>query len=274
MREVFGLGFRVAYDGSAFAGFQIQSHRNSIQAELERALKIFFRQKIRIHFTSRTDAGVHAYDQWIFIPGAWHLFDSLSKIEKKRCLHSINALLPESIRCWEILKLTPSFNPKKSIQWKEYEYWVAWGPVMDPMLTSLTWWVRSPLDISAMKHALVSLKGEHDFSAFMKGASRHSGSTVRTIYKADIRIELSKSISSLRILKFRFRGSGFLHHMIRNIVGTSIEVGRGRIASLEATLKSGDRREAGMRAPAGALRLVRTKARAQDFKIVPSYSVE
>lgn len=235
----------------------MQTHRHTIQVEIERALKTFFRKSVRIHFTSRTDAGVHALDQWVMIKKGYSIFDSLSPVEKKRCLHSLNALLPDDIRLFQILKLSPKFHPKTSVQWKEYEYTFALGPVLDPLWINRVWWIRADLDIDKMRDRLKSFEGEHDFSAYATRVKNIKGSTVRKIYSAELTVKRSRFIPSLRFVTVRIRGSGFLHHMVRNMVGSLVELGRGR-SSLKPPLL----------APAGALVLRRTKVNSKYFKIV------
>lgn len=261
------LGFRVAYDGKKYAGFQIQARHRTIQAEIERALSTFFRHKIKIEFSSRTDAGVHAFDQWICIRHGFKYFEQISASQKARCLHSLNALLPDDIALWQLLKLKPEFHPKKSIQWKEYEYVVAMGPTLDPNIRDRAWWVRASLDIVGMREALKQLEGEHDFAAFQTRSKSFRGSTVRRLYRARLKVN-SSLVPSLRILRFQFRGSGFLQHMVRNLVGTLVDLGRGRRDEVKETLGSKDRRNAGVNAPSGALTLLRSAVPKRLFQIV------
>lgn len=253
-----GLGFRVAYDGRRYSGFQIQSGRNSIQAELERALKIFFRREIRIQYTSRTDTGVSAVDQWINIPEGWQYFQTLSPSDRDRCAHSLNGLLPADIRIWKMMKLSPQYHPKTSVRWKEYRYLIAHGPTYHPAWISPSWWIRSPLDRRKIHGDLQTIVGTHDFAGFMSRASRYEHSTSREIFRAELHERPSSEIADLTWIEFRIRGSGFLHHMVRNIVGSIVAHARGQLQDFTKILLSKKRRDAGVRAPAEPLRLYRT----------------
>jgi tRNA pseudouridine38-40 synthase len=169
----------------------------------------------------------------------------------------LNAILPEDIKIWQLLKLSPDFSPKNSIEWKEYEYIVAMGPVLDPLLRNRAWWIRAPLKVKVIQRHLKKFMGEQDFVGFMKRPKNFKGSTIRKIFKAEVKAISSPAIRSLTILRFRFRGSGFLHNMVRNFVTDAVEVGRGR--SLD---------EAGDLAPPGALCLTRSKVKSKYFEII------
>jgi tRNA pseudouridine38-40 synthase len=262
----FHLGFRVAYNGKDFCGFQAQANQRSLQSELEKVFTIFFRKKIQIDFTSRTDAGVHAYDQWILIKEGYGLYKNLSNDEKERFLHSLNALLPSSIKIWSLLKLERTFHPKKSPSSKEYLYKVFHGPLVDPLMQDTVWWVRAPLDLHSIKKALKEIEGTHDFSAFSKSSGIKKKDCVRKILKATVRSKSHSVFANTRILEFRFSGTGFLHHMVRNLVGTLIAIGAGNSRSISEILRSKDRRLAGKTAPAAALILYKTNISKKLYK--------
>jgi tRNA pseudouridine38-40 synthase len=259
------LGFRVAYFGKNFQGFQMQAHEHSIQFRVEQALSIFFRRPVKIEFTSRTDSGVHAYDQLIMVRNSYELFANLSLVDKKRFFISINSLLKDEIVIWKILKLAPTFHPKKHILWKEYEYFLYQGVVTDPLMTDVHWSVRSPLDMKRMLRELKKLKGKHDFSSFASATkNRHEGvDNVRTILEASLKMNRHPRISALREYRFLFRGDGFLYRMVRNIVGALVEIGRGKDIDVAAVLKSKKRLSIVKAAPPQGLVLRRTKIQAR-----------
>jgi len=260
------LGLRVAYDGRNFSGFQIQPHKNTVQAELEKAVSIVFRDKIRIHFTSRTDAGVHAYDQWVLIKNGHQKFLNLSEKDKKRLRIAINGVLPESIRVWDVLKLKKDFHPKHSVEWKEYHYKVLNGRILDPLMEDSVWWVIKPLDIDKIRGALIEFIGTHDFSSFAKQSGLKRENNTRTIIDATLVSKPHPTIKGVKLLTFCFRGNGFLHNMVRNMVGTLIKVGKGEQISIKKILKSKDRTLAGRNAPAQALILAKTSVIKGTYK--------
>jgi tRNA pseudouridine38-40 synthase len=263
------LGFRIAYDGKDFSGFQLQPNLKTVQLEIEKALEIVFQHKpMRIQFTSRTDSGVHAYDQWAMLKGQ---FDKLSESKFKdgsQLKHSLNGVLPASIRVWDVVRIKDEFHPHRSVEWKEYQYQVLNGRITDPLLESSAWWVRSPLDINRMRAALKDIMGTHDFSAFAKqsGAARHDNT--RTILEAVIQVKAHPHMKDIKVISFRFRGDGFLHNMVRALVGTLIKVGKLDDVSIKKILKSKDRSEAGRNAPANALILAKTKVDRSYYRSV------
>lgn len=265
------LGFRVSYKGKNFRGFQAQAHSNSVQQVIENALSILLRTSIRIQFTSRTDSGVHAYDQLILVPDGWPLFENLKPLEKKRFLISLNSLLGGEICAWDLLRLKQSFHPKKDVLWKEYHYQITQGLSFDPLLKESAWAIRSPLNLEAMLRALKLMKGTHDFTGF---ASKHRMTdpevdNVRTILDASIMLKGHPWISRLHYYTFRFRGDGFLYRMVRNMVGALVQVGRGEDVDISRILKTKQRPSEVLSAPAQGLVLAKTKIPSRFFvKIV------
>ncbi|MBN8555777.1 MAG: tRNA pseudouridine(38-40) synthase TruA [Deltaproteobacteria bacterium] len=266
------LGFRVAYDGKDFFGFQSQKNQHTLQDEIEKSLSIYFGKKIRIDFTSRTDAGVHAFDQWIMIKDGMKLYKKLSLYKQKSLLYSLNSLLAPSVNIVSVLQLSKDFHPKRSVKSKEYSYFVFQGPVLDPFMRQRSWWIRSALDFSKMKKAMKEIVGKHDFSAFAKMTSlRNKKDGIRKILKADLFRTPHPFIQGVFIFEFRFLGEGFLHHMVRNLVGTVVEIGQRRSTSKTALSisqirESKDRRVAGKTAPAAALFLNRTVVPAKFWR--------
>ncbi|MDB5038330.1 MAG: tRNA pseudouridine synthase [Bacteriovoracaceae bacterium] len=260
------LGFRVSYDGTSFQGFQSQSNSKSIQQWIEKAFSIFFRQEIKIQFTSRTDSGVHAYDQIVVLRNGHSLYSALQLSEQKRLLYSLNALLKGRVCVWKVFRLKADFNPKSDIDWKEYHYQVHQGPVFDPLMTGTAWWIRSSLNLPLMKEALRQLVGHHDFSAFAdkkssttKKISSEVVDNCRTILNAQVIVTKHPYINEINTIQFRFRGKGFLYRMVRNMVGVVVGIGRGIPWSAETLLQSKKRPQLLVSAPANGLVLAKTQ---------------
>ena len=256
------LGFRLAYHGKPFFGFQIQSNAPTVQEAVEKALRTLFRKSIRVQFTSRTDTGVHAYDQWVLIENGMHLWNELSSRERARFLISFNALLKGEIVVWQILSVRDDFQPKKTIEWKEYIYSVLNSPALDPLQRETAWWVARPLDVAAMRRAQKELLGTHDFAAFAKAVrSDPEKSTVRTLTAVSVTERRHPFMLSARHIIFRFRGTGFLHHMVRRLVGDLVSVGLGESESLMPILRSKDPKKGRFNAPPEGLFLARTSVK-------------
>lgn len=253
------LGFRVAYDGKPYSGFQKQPRDKTIQDEIEKALGILFKAQISIDFSSRTDTGVHALDQMVFLRNGYSLWESLSDKKQKAFLLSLNSILPDAIRVREVMRLRADYHPKHSALWKEYHYRVVMGAIAPPLERGQVLWIRRPLDIDAMKRSIKSFVGTHDFRAFGKRIQRYEGDTVRKILRAELHVGVYPTMKELTHLRFVFRGEGFLHHMVRTMVGTLLEVGQGENHLISRLLKSGVRSEAGVNAPGHPLVLVKTQ---------------
>ena len=235
---------RVAYVGSGFFGWQIQTELRSIQKELWKAILSFDRNATMPAGTSRTDAGVHANAQGVLV-----------LLEKEwvpyRLLSAINAHLPWDIRVISAQKAPKNFFPRSHAAAKRYVYRIHEGPSEDPFLHKRRWHIfgATPLNRIAMKNAASYLIGTHDFSSF-----RHSEctptSTCRTLYQ----IQLEEGVSTLNII---FDGNRFLMHMVRIISGTLVEIGKGRISEsdIPIILAAKDRRKAGITAPPHGLYL-------------------
>jgi tRNA pseudouridine38-40 synthase len=238
------LKLTLCYEGSDFAGWQVQPHQRTVQAEIEKALLEIEGKPVRVHGSGRTDAGVHALGQVASL-------ELENRIPLKNLQKALNCLLPPAIRILDIAEVGPEFHARHSALAKTYEYRWWREDVCPPFERRYVWRHPYPLDEAAMSEAAPLFEGEHDF----RSLATHNGtdllSTVRTIYSS--RLE--------RIgprLIYRVRGSGFLYNMVRNIVGTLLEVGRGNIQahSIPAILEARDRVAAGPTAPAVGLFLV------------------
>lgn len=232
----------VAYDGRNYHGFQRQSNALTVQQVLEERLAVIMGHPVTVIGAARTDAGVHAFGQVVN-------FHATGSIPTDRIPQAMNSLLPDDIAVWQAAEVPASFHARYDACGKVYEYRVWQGRYRDPFHRDLTWHVPMSLDMAAMSQALALLEGRHDFSAF-----RASGGApvrpVRTIYQALCRRDGD-------MLVFCFAGDGFLYHMVRNIVGTVVEVGLGRrsVAAVQQVLLSRDRNLAGPTAPAAGLYL-------------------
>ena len=240
------------YDGAGFSGLELQPGKRTVRGELARALKKLYKRDIRFITASRTDAGVHALGQVIsFSPPLAIPLDKLPT--------ALNSVLPDDIRVTGARVQGPGFHARYDAKAKEYEYLIYNGPVLPPHLRGLAWQVKSKLDVAAMNKAAKYLVGKHDFSSFC-AAHSDDKEKVRTIHKLGIR-HSSFGIwagQKHRVIRVKVRGDGFLYKMVRNIVGTLVEVGLGKRTpeNVQTILKAKNRKLAGKTAPAHGLCLL------------------
>ncbi|MFN8058712.1 MAG: tRNA pseudouridine(38-40) synthase TruA [Vicinamibacterales bacterium] len=248
----------LAYDGTDYVGWQRQAEGESIQGVLERACGQVLQEPVSVAGAGRTDAGVHALGQVVS-------FVTAGDMETDVLQRALNATLPPSVRVLEAVEVDAAFHARFGATRKVYVYRVWNAPVADPFEARFSWHVPARLNVDAMRAALVGLLGRHDFSTF-RGAGSDVRSSVRTLHAATIArgrawsaAALGESADDAHLLSLRFEGDGFLRHMVRNIVGTIVDVGRGRFASeaVAAMLAARDRGPAGPTAPPHGLFLVR-----------------
>lgn len=234
----------IQYIGAGYAGWQIQAQRPTVQGTLKDALTRVSGETASIVAAGRTDAGVHALGQVIH-------FRLQKDLPPPRLLRALNGVLPADIRVLKLVAAPPDFHAQKHARRKRYEYRIYNGPVLSPFLNGFVYHVVHPLDHDAMQSACRLFSGAHDFSGFA-AASTTVKSRRRTIF-------LSRLQKSGHRLVYQVEADGFLHHMIRNIVGTLLQVGKGQRPpdDISSILKSRDRRHAGPTAPAHGLYLVR-----------------
>ena len=234
----------IAYDGTAYQGWQVQKIGLGVQQKLEEAIHRIFPSVRRIRSSSRTDTGVHALGMVadMTIPRG-ELRMPLRKVPL-----AINAYLPDDIRVVSAVRVPSHFHARFDAQKKQYRYFVWNHPVMNPLLRRTAWHVPSPLDVRAMRAAVRHLLGRRDFRSFAANHTYAIEDTVRTLH----RCEIKRSGPSLT---FVLEGDGFLYKMCRGIVGTLVQLGRGKFteAELKAMVAAQDRRVAGMTAPAHGL---------------------
>ena len=236
----------VAYDGSAYSGFQEQNNAPTIEGEITRCLKELLGEEIRVVGGSRTDAGVHALCNVA-------VFDTESRIPGEKISYALNQRLPEDIRIRESREMPAGFHPRHCESRKTYEYKIINDKFPIPTKRLYGHFTYVPLDERRMKAAAAYLVGEHDFKSFCSAGSQVL-STVRTIY--DIQAEREKEEITIRVT-----GNGFLYHMVRIIAGTLMEAGKGlwEPDHMKDIIAARDRSAAGPTAPACGLMLVKYK---------------
>ncbi len=230
----------VAYDGTAYHGFQIQENALTIQHFLEKALAALYGTCIRVEAAGRTDAGVHARGQVVN-------YCAPSLVPEAQLPAALNGLLPKDILVIGAKQVEESFSARRDARAKIYSYTIDRGPFPDVLCRRYAWHISRPLDLQAMQKAATYLEGKHDFRAFQAAGSRVR-TTVRTLFSLKLTVEG-------QFISFGFNGDGFLYKMVRNITGTLVEVGLGRLSDQDITpiLLAGNRKQAGATAPARGL---------------------
>jgi len=234
------------YAGTAYHGWQIQPGVPTIQGTLQRCLAIVLREPVVARGAARTDAGVHALGQVASVA-------SSKEIDPRRLRRSLNAILPEDIAVREAQVVPDSFHARHSALGRIYRYTVSSGDHLSPFHRQFTAHTFHPLDVEAMDRAARSLVGTRDFSSF-KAAGDLSDSPVKDLRSSRVTREGERG----ELVVYTVEATSFLQHMVRNIAGTLIEVGRGRILPdrVPEILEARDRRAAGPTAPAQGLMLV------------------
>ncbi len=252
----------LSYDGSEFAGWQVQPGLATIQGTLASAIGRLTGEKVLPQGSGRTDAGVHALAQVA-------TFETNSSIPISNWIKALNDILPASVRVLEASEANADFHARKSARAKTYRYRIYRGAICPPFLARYVWHYPFPLDEQVMMSAAAVVIGEHDFTSFAavdperverqtENQAGHGGSqsqaetsNVRTVFSSAWSREGDEFI-------YTIRGNGFLHHMVRNLVGTFLLVGKGTLSAedVEQILAQRDRSAAGPTAPAAGLNLV------------------
>jgi tRNA pseudouridine38-40 synthase len=234
----------LSWDGTAYAGWQRQPGPPTVQSLLLQEVMRLCGADARAVGASRTDAGVHALRQTVSVR-------TTSALAPDALLRALNASLPRDIRVIDAREAAAEFDARRCARGKRYAYVIDNGPVATPLLRRYAWHIRRPLDVPAMRAAVAALRGQHDFSAFRAAAGRDAPPvcTVRALH-----IVRRKQCVAILISADRY-----LHHMVRTIVGSAVDIGRGRHPAtwLGEVLRSRDRAMAGMTAPGRGLFLVR-----------------
>ena len=241
-REKRNLKLTIAYDGSGYHGFQRQLNACTVQQVLEEKLSNLLNERIAVAGAARTDAGVHAYGQVVS-------FWTESAIPTERIPIAMAGVLPRDIAVIDAASMPVNFHARFSSCSKIYLYRIHNTTVPNPLLRNHAWQVHRQLDAEAMHEALQSLAGEHDFSSF-QAAGSSARNPVRTLYAVKCERQGNN-------IEFLFHGNGFLYHMVRNIVGTAVDVGMGKItqADFQSIFSGRDRTVAGATAPPNGLYL-------------------
>lgn len=235
------------YEGTSYHGWQYQVGMTTIQQVLEECIGTITQEKIRVFGSGRTDAGVHALNQVAN-------FTTNTTIEAKNLLRGINSLLPEDIVVKDLMDTDGAFHARYDAKSKVYLYQIVNSPVRSALYSRYAWFVRESLDIERMRDASSCLLGTHDFSSFC-AANCGIKSHVRTV------MNISVEMNQRGIVKVYVEADGFLKYMVRNIMGTLSDVGRGKLspAAFKGIMETKDRRRAGVTAPACGLFLKEVK---------------
>jgi tRNA pseudouridine38-40 synthase len=263
----------LSYDGGDFAGWQVQPGRETVQGSLASAIGRLTGENVLPQGSGRTDAGVHALAQVAS-------FATASVIPAENWLRALNDILPPAIRVLEVTDAAPDFHARKSALAKTYRYRILRAPICPPFLARYVWHYPHPLDESAMKEAAGAIVGEHDFTSFAAadperlkriaaGENASLGNVSRGIATSGIAASTDAPTNVRTIhsstwaregdeLIYIVRGSGFLHHMVRNLVGTFLLIGKGTVTQQDfrRILDARERTAAGPTAPASGLYLV------------------
>jgi tRNA pseudouridine38-40 synthase len=234
----------IAYDGTAYEGWQVQKTGTGVQEKVESALAKLFPSHPRLHSSSRTDTGVHA----LGMVAHFETSDPQRKLPARKLALALNAWLPPDIRIVSAARAKADFHARFDAAGKQYRYTVWNHSAMNPLLRHSAWHVPRLLDIAAMRKASRHFIGKHDFAAFTANTRYDKGSTTRTVIRCDLKRQGP-------LLTFIIEGDGFLYKMCRGIVGTLVQVGQAKLApdQIKTMIAKKDRRLAGMTAPAHGL---------------------
>jgi tRNA pseudouridine38-40 synthase len=237
----------LAYDGTAFAGWQRQPAARTVQGELEAAIERITRARSKCIASGRTDAGVHALGQVVS-------FQSETKLDGPTLTKALNAELPEDLFVFEVAEAAPSFHALRDAVRKRYRYVIEDGRVMDIFDRKYVWHVYQRLDVAAMQAAAAPLVGTHDFTSYETAGSPRLTS-IRTVY--DLSVERVAGPRTDRVV-IEVEADGFLYNMVRNFAGTLVAVGKGKEPPgwPADVLAMKDRTRAGMTAPPQGLFLL------------------
>lgn len=234
------------YDGTAYVGWQVQPNGPSIQGTLEAALESLLGTPTQVEVAGRTDSGVHAFGQVC-------AFNTDRALPMKAYWRGLNGVLPDDIAVVEAAEVPDAFDPRRWAAGKRYRYLISNRPRRSPLLRRTHWEIFAPLDVEAMAEGARHLLGRHDFSAF-RAADCQAKHPIREIREALVKREGET-------IRIELEGTAFLKHMVRNITGTLVEVGKGKKSPewVGELLASKDRSKAGSTAPAQGLALVEVR---------------
>lgn len=238
------LKLTIAYHGARYKGWQVQKSGITVQQKVEEALKRFFPSVDRVHSSSRTDTGVHARGMVAHVEVQKDEF----RIGELKLRLALNAFLPDDVSVTEVKRVPGNFHARFDAAGKQYRYMIWNHPALNPLQREVSWHVPRELDFLRMQEGAKFFIGNHDFRAFAVKREYEMRSTIRVVSNC----KLYKKDSMLTCL---IEGEGFLYKMCRGIVGTLVEVGLGKLKPVDIRniLKSCDRSQAGMTAPAHGL---------------------
>jgi len=236
----------VEYDGTDFHGWQVQPNARTVQAELEDAIRRMLGESPRVLAAGRTDAGVHAAGQVVS-------FTLQRAISSEALQRGLNALSPRDVAIRAVEVVDDAFDPRRAARSRVYVYRIWNAGWISPFWRRYTWHVSRPLNVDAMRAGAQWLLGEHDFSSF-RAAGCDAEHAVRRLLRSEVE-------QRAEMITYTIEATAFLRHMVRNIVGTLVEVGAGERAAdgLAALLAARDRTLAGATAPASGLCLTEVK---------------
>jgi tRNA pseudouridine38-40 synthase len=234
------LKLTLEYDGAPFVGWQVQPNGPSVQGAVQDAVEKLCGAKVRVTGAGRTDAGVHARGQVASL-------DPPRQLPLSAWTAGLNGHLPAEIACVRAEEAPPGFDARRWARGKRYVYTLIRSPVRSPLWRGRAWEIHRPLDVAAMEAALAHLRGVHDFSA-LRAADCPARTTVREVRELCLRVE---ALREGEMIELRIEATAFLKHMVRNLVGTLVEVGHGKRSpeSVHDLLESRDRTRAGPTAP-------------------------
>jgi len=251
------LRLTISYDGAGFRGFAAQPGQRTVSGALGDAIAVVVGHRVELVCAGRTDAGVHARGQVVHV-------DVREDADPTRLMRSVNTLLKPAVVVRSVEVAPPGFDARRSARTRRYRYLILEDPTGDPLLAPLSWRVPGPLDLRAMASAADALLGEHDFRAFCRRVpGTEAGTPIRRrVLDArfgEVPLRSGEFGPEARLLRFDIEATSFCHQMVRSVVGTLVEVGRGRRRASDVNwlLQSGDRsRVGGVIAPPHGLCLV------------------
>src|SRR6202047_1440813 len=240
----------IAYDGTDFHGWQIQANKPTVQGEIVNVLRSITQENVQLHAAGRTDAGVHALGQ----VGSFRTQSALSAGKFQRAL---NALLPPTIRIAAAEEVGPDFNARWSARGKIYRYRMYRGKVVPPMLWRYALHYPFPLDEEAMRDAAARFVGVHDFASFAASTGSEEDDKERSTEREIFSSELGRSANNEELV-FTVSGRSFLRYMVRKMVGTLLDVGRGKLqpSDIDRLYELKDRSKSGPTVPPQGLCMV------------------
>lgn len=238
----------IAYDGSAYAGWQVQTKQKTVQGELRTRVRLLFRSpELKVYGGSRTDAGVHALDQQVSFTAP-----TPPDMTPDKLVYVLNRWLPDDIMVLRARICPGAFNPRYDNAGKAYTYCIAPGRRVNPLFARFVWRTPRPLAVPAMREAAALLTGEHDFSSFAANPGYELDSSVRKLYRLDV-------IEQHELIFINAVGESFMYKMVRGLVGFLVHVGAGHAPATDATrvLAARDRSQAADSAPPQGLFLAK-----------------